>query len=303
MTEYEYLPFSGWRLTKDGQQITINNIAIFKEGLTNEQLVTIGAALKDYLLSLEEEKAGLPELSEEELDRRFEDWKTRSRIMDVPQSYDTGAVYKYMSDIALSHWLAGRAQISPVSVYRQMENAFARDEQEGLGAFYLHDGRTAAYFAAGAGVNCGVMCFTGASPSENRAEMKGKFGERIVRFPDTYALLQVIARHLDVVDFELKDVQYSDVKVYSHETAIASEIADLIIGKDDGSLDPKGLVTLFDKHSEELLKLAELPSVFCKPKSFEGEAERRAVFRFRHSVNSSIVVTDKRISELIEVIE
>ncbi|AHG47941.1 hypothetical protein RLEG12_24465 [Rhizobium leguminosarum bv. trifolii CB782] len=300
MTDYEYIPYIGWRLTKDGTQITIHSIAWFDVGLTDEQLVSIAAALKDYLLSGEEERQGLPELSNEEHDRRYKGWISRSKIMEVPQSYNAGAVYKYMSDAALSHWLAGRAQISPVTVYRKIESVFARDEQEGLGTFYLHDGPTALHLVAGAGLNCGVMCFTGASPTENRTEMKGKFGERLVRFPDVNALLQVIAAHLDVVDYELKDVQYSDVKVYSHGTAIASEICELI---GSGDLDPQSLVTLFDRHSDELSRLAELPAVFCKPKSFEGESERRAVFRFRHTLASPIVVTDKRIAELIEVIE
>lgn len=299
MTEYEFIPRIGSRLTKDGGQITIRGMATFNEGLTDEELISLGATLKEYLLSIEEEDDGLPELSEEEHDRRYEGWISRSKIMDVPQSYTAGAVYKFMSDGALSHWLAGRAQISPVSVYRKIENAFARDEQEGFGTFYLHDGRTAAYFAGAAASNCGVMCFTGST--ENRTEMKGKFGERLVRFPDVNALLQVIAAHLDVVDYELKDVQYSDVKVYSHDTALATEICELI--GDSVKLDPQKLVTLFDRHSDELLRLAELPSVFCKPKSFESESEQRAVFRFRHAIGSPIVVTNKRIADLVEVIE
>ncbi|WP_152971355.1 hypothetical protein [Rhizobium ecuadorense] len=55
-----------------------------------------------------------------------------------------------------------------------------------------------------------------------------------------------------------------------HEVVVADHVND-------------ALVTLFDKHSGELLRLAELPAVFLSP--------------------NLMVVTDKRIAELIEVIE
>ncbi|MBX5227968.1 hypothetical protein HJC06_16360 [Rhizobium sp. NLR9b] len=85
MTEYEFIPRIGSRLIKDGGQITIRGMATFNEGLTDEELVSLGATLKEYLLSIEEENDGLPEVSEEEHDRRYKGWISRSKIMDVPQ--------------------------------------------------------------------------------------------------------------------------------------------------------------------------------------------------------------------------
>jgi len=86
MTDYKFIPWLGWQLTKDGRQITIRSIATFKTALTDEQFVSVAASLKEYLLSREEENEGLPELLDEEHDRRFEGWISRSKIMEVPQS-------------------------------------------------------------------------------------------------------------------------------------------------------------------------------------------------------------------------
>ncbi|QND15332.1 hypothetical protein HB775_16680 [Rhizobium leguminosarum bv. trifolii] len=295
-TDITVTPDVGFHLKNDARTILLRGIYAGRD-LTDGQIIQYGAIAKMYQRNIAEESLDLPERTEEDEDNEIAVWLSRSTIMDLPPKVDCPVVYKYTKAEFLEKWLEGTVRLTPPTVYRAIENPHARDEEEGYGTFYIHDGHdNAAVFDIAAGFNTAAICLTRHPPtSAYHAEMQQKFGPRVVQILDVHQLMAILTARTGAVSYDVRDVHYSDIKAFRYETEMARDIAGLLNA--GGSL-----ANLYDLHGGKLRELGEAPAIFCKPYCFHPEAERRAILRFASDVDAPIIVSDPRIKDLIKVV-
>lgn len=284
----EFLADNGFRLSSNGRSLILKGIAIGKlnSRLSDMQLLALTSAGFGYTDAVEGVVAN------------GGGYQKVFNLNRVPRG-GADIAYKFTDDAGVDYWRKGSIMLTPPALYRHVENVAARDHREGLGFVHLEGTERFVTLHLASGFNSLVVCTSADARLSERAARHQKFGTRLVKIHGAKEFASRIAVRTGATRHVVRDIVYSDAKVARGTGEHATEWARL---RTSCELDFQFLEQLAFGYTDDLIKLGEFQSVFCKPSAYRSERERRFLFAYETDVAERRVVNDPALRDHIEIL-
>lgn len=207
--------------------------------------------------------------------------------------------YRYCDDETLKYWQRGSIRLSSLMRFRQIENEKARDAHEGRAIVVVSSDGNLVTLGLEGGFSNYVLCLSSHAPRSVRTYMRGRFGPNLIRVSRLKGFAEKIRRCISAEQVVIGDVTYSDQKMMVVEDKAATDIASLLRGR--GELTEADIKAIALVNFPTISRFAEAAAVFCKPRSFALESERRLSFQMPKDVLTPTL--DIQCGDLVEHIE
>lgn len=221
-------------------------------------------------------------------------------LSDFYKEIEDDCAFKFTDAAGLEFIRNGRIMLTPPAFYRQIENKNAWDGTEGFGFLYFLDEQRCASVYTESGFNALVICATRSQPMLEASEFRHKFGSHLIKISGVREFAARIAALSGASSWQIQDVFYSDAKVARTEGRYGREWANFIEENGDARMELYHYVA--DRNLDDLIRLSEPHTVFCKPTSYRGEQERRFLFRYPSNMPTKVFLDDAKLARHIEVI-
>lgn len=209
------------------------------------------------------------------------------------------ALFKYVSESTWSHIEAGSFQLGSCDYYQSIEDDSARDIREGECMVALRNGPDQVNLGVRSGFNCALFC--GTSAPHDDAEMKRKFGGRILRISPLSEFAEALRKRIRANRAFVRDVVYTNGKTAVLDHPDASALRSYCATMRDGVLDIKGLNRKF---FELFYEVGLVTTLFVKPTRYAHERERRVVLeRDKDLPTQTIRFKDRSLLQYIELVQ
>jgi hypothetical protein len=171
------------------------------------------------------------------------------------------------------------------------------DRREGFGHFHLTFAGGQLNVSLNSGYNCLIFCGTSQVDALNDTLMCERFGRKRIKIEPVDEFIARAKECIGAFQARIYDVVYRDIQNYSAEFPSLQRIFG-IVGK--GNLSRESLHKLHEEYFEVFYEHGLLPGLYCKPKRYSDERERRLIFETTRDIRTKpIIINDETLLEFI----
>lgn len=272
----------GYRLFRDRVSVLSRSFS-FSRRLTDQQNLALAKRLDDFFAAIDGHVDGALDPNS----KLPETPLTKADFAEV----NPATMYKYAEDATWEHLRRGSFQFGTAEYYRNSPNIKIQDRREGFGHFHLTFGNDQLNVSLISGYNCGIFCGTDQIDGPNDDLMRERFGRKRIKIEPVREFIARAKKCIGAYRSRIYDVVYRDIQSYADEFPDVRKFIE-ITGR--GDLTPASLRKLNRKFFRTFYEYGLLPGLYCKPKGYSVERERRLIFETTRDIRTKPIIIDDK---------